>query len=162
MLRLSVLALTLSAFLLGACSQTVSSRGDAATRGSGQFRTTKLPVFPIGSTGTHEFRVSGLQERQFPFKLRFFTTRANGSELILNTPFEDSIIRVEIISDSGTVLHRKTVRPTTWRHTGEGEFDQYFQNRGEPALDYLASYRVRVTVVKPSSREWDKAQLYLR
>lgn len=132
------------------------------TRGSGQLRTTKLPVFPIGTTGTHEFRVSGLEERQYPFKIRFFTTRANGSELILNTPFENSVIRVEIVSDSGTTLAAKTVRPTTWRHTGQGEFEQYFQGRNEPALDFLPRYKVRVTVLKPSSREWDKAQLFLR
>ncbi|MDF1738113.1 MAG: hypothetical protein P1U86_03045 [Verrucomicrobiales bacterium] len=162
MLRVSAFALLFSCLFVSGCSQSISPRGDATTRGSGQLRTTKLPVFPIGSTGTHEFRVSGLEVRQFPFKFRFFTTRANGSELILNTPFEDSVIRVEIVSDSGSILAGKTVRPTTWRHTGQGEFEQYFWGRGEPALDYLACYKVRVTVLKPSSREWDKAQLYLR
>jgi len=123
----------------------------------------RLPEFPLGRTGSHEFLVEGLGSRAFPYKLDIETTRANGSSYHPRTPFESAVLRVEILdANNQRVLDSKTFRPTTWHHTGEGEFEQIFWNQGQPRVAFRSSYRIRVTVLKPSWREWDKASLVLR
>lgn len=152
-----------AAFLLAAvlagCTST-SPRGAAITYGQGKLKTTKLPLFSIGTPGTHEFSVSGLSERAYPFKVRIDTRKAPGDFAAI-APFDSAVLKVDVL-DGSSVLASTTFRLNRWRRTGEGEFDQYFWGKGQPAIGFRESYRVRVTVLKPSVREWDKAQIYLR
>lgn len=162
LMRIGLSAIIAFCVVLSSCTLTPVEQGDAISTGSGGFRSTKLPVFPIGKPGVHEFRVSGLKDRQFPYSMRYFTQRSTGSDWYVATPFEDSVIRVEVLSNSGKVLAKTVVRPKTWRFAREGEFEKIFWSPREPNLDFLSSYRVRVTVLVPSDREWDKARLLLR
>jgi len=147
----------------GCAPVSVESEGDAVKRQYGAgLQTRKLPFFSLGRTGTHTFRVSGLRERSFPYKLFIETTKLQSSDFFSNTPFETAVVRVEILSDSGQVLAGKTFRPNTWRVEGLGEFEQYFWNRREPGLPYMETYTVRVQVIRPSKRAKDRARLILR
>lgn len=153
--------LFLASFLALGCTSS-SPRGEAITYGQGNFKTTKLPFFSIGTPTTQEFTVSGLKERAYPYKVRI-ETRKGPSDYIASTPFETARLKVEILDySSRAVLATKTFRLNTWRRTGEGEFDQYFWAKGQPAIGFRERYRVRVTVVETSIREWDKARFYLR
>jgi len=164
--RLCLVLFALTVVLVAGCVSS-SMRGDALTYGQGQLRTTKLPKFSVGRTGTHVFAVSGLSEAIYPYKVRFFT-RASASAYFYHTPFEDARLRVEVLDDgSGRVLASTTFSGRRWRHEGEAgvgteQFDVHFWGRGQPSLDQRERYRVRVTVLEPSDRRQDVARIFLR
>ncbi len=144
------------------CSQTVSSRGDASTSGSGAFRTTTLPKFSLGLTGTHEWAVTGLDERAFPYKLRIYTSRA-GTTYNLNTTFDDAVVKVELLDESSRkVLRTKTFDLGNWRGAGDAKYDLYFWSSDHFPMATRESYRVRVSVLKPSRRGRDMGRIYMR
>lgn len=150
------------AMVVTSCSQTVSSRGDASTSGSGAFRTTTLPKFSLGRTGTHEWAVTGLKERAFPYKLRIYTSRA-GSTWSLNTTFDDAVVKVDLLDGSSRkVLRTKTFDLGAWRGAGDAKYDLYFWSSDHFPMATRDSYRVRVTVLNPSRRGRDLGQIYMR
>ena len=158
------LALVLAPLLICSCAPTESARrGDATERQYGRaLRSVKLPSFPIGQTGTHSFQVSGLENRAYPYKLEIQTTKIQVVEDIPNTPFEDAVFKIEILA-GGSVAASKTFHARHSREiSGIGRFAVFFWGPNEPRIPFHSSYKVRITVLTPSSREWDTAQIVLR
>lgn len=156
-----LVAISLSSAVVS-CTPTVSSRGDASTSGSGAFQTTKLPRFSLGRTGTHQWAVTGLKDRAFPYKLRIYTSRA-GSPYSSHTTFDDAVVKVELLDHSSRrVLRSKTFDLGSWRGAGDAKYDLYFWSSDNFPMATRDSYRVRVTVLEPSRRGRDMAQVYMR
>ncbi|MDF1656288.1 MAG: hypothetical protein P1U58_01680 [Verrucomicrobiales bacterium] len=143
--------------------QTPAIEGEAVSYGQGSFRSSFLPKFSIGETGTHEFQVSGLQSRSFPHKVRIHSRwGGRGAEYRPNS-FDRARLKVEVLDDSSRrVLASKVFRLNTVRYVNDGAHDQFFWGPKEPKLDFRKSYRVRITVITPSSRRFDEAQIMLR
>lgn len=147
---------------LSAC-QTPVQEGDAVSYGQGDFRSSFLPRFPLGKTGSYVFRVANLQSRSFPARIRIYGRTGAYSYGPRADTFSGARLRVEVLDDSSRrVLAAKTFRLNTARFVKEGEHDQFFWSRSEPNLEYRKNYRVRVTVLTPSDREWDEARVMLR
>ena len=164
MKKRTFLAAALVCALTSVSCQTGPTRmhGDAVLREYGPAASFRLPEFSIGERGRFEFAVSNLEERAFPYKLEIRTTRANAGSWSPPTPFESAEIQIDIVTPTGRIMASQVVRLRTWTATGAGRYEQVFWKPGQPEIGFLADYTVRVTVLSPSRRSWDKASLSLR
>ena len=145
-----LLILPSMALLLLGCKTTPA--GD----GSAQFKTVILPRFPIGHPADYEFTVNHSQP-VFPHWI-YFQTRARTSSYPY-TPFDRSVIRVEMISMEGKVLRSTLVKPRAPRVVDEDEYRVLLW--GRKSAPALAQFKVRIEVLVPSGRRYDKARIYL-
>jgi len=158
------IALLAVALLASGCaSQEVTRLGDAKLSGNinfaGSFR---LPKFSLGKAVSHRFQVRGLKSAAFPYKLRIYTRHWDRSYSGY-TRWRNSLLKVEILAPgTGRRLASTTFHPNRYHNHGSGIYDHVFWSPGQPNLGLVENYDVRVTVLEPSPREWDEAQLLLR
>ncbi|MCB1229583.1 MAG: hypothetical protein KDN19_04925 [Verrucomicrobiae bacterium] len=149
----------------GCASRAPVSHGDATRYGEtgGALTNFFTRRFSIGERGRHEFEITGLTGKAYPSKLHIFTKRSDPSGWRGYEEWEEAVLRVEILDyESRSVLASKTFSPKPHRQLLEGEYEHIFYGRGEPSLGFRERYRIRVTVLKPSPRQWDEARLELR
>jgi|GEM_PF-1864765 len=160
--RLLLLPVLLFSILPGGCRGPVRE-GEALSYGQGSFRSSFLPRFSLGKTGTHEFQVSNLQSRSFPSRLRIYGRGGSYAGHPRLDTFDSARVKVEVLENSSRkVLASKVFRLNTTQYVKNGEHDQWFWFGKEPHLEFKSSYRVRVTVLAPSRREHDEARVMLR
>lgn len=122
------------------------------------------PDFPIGTAGAAVFRVRsprGAGAVRFPHWLEIETRRHQPTSRP-RTPFEDAVIRVRIVDPAdGATIAETTVRPNAPRQFDVGRFETPVWTRRDAPKDLPTEYTLRVDVLHPSRRAWDRARIRL-
>ncbi len=137
-----------------------ASTGAVPVRFAGPQNTYILPRFPLGKAGDRFlFDVHTPGTATYPHWIRFHTRDSKSDRPY--TPFDVSVIRIEVLSSSGAVTHSRTIRPRGVRSIDGDEYEYAAWNRREAGLFRAERYQIRITIDKPSDREYDEAQLIL-
>tara|TARA_R110002096_G_scaffold4493_10_gene20834 strand:+ start:3134 stop:3601 length:468 start_codon:yes stop_codon:yes gene_type:complete len=144
---LMLIAICLS---VGGCKTTPAGDGIA------QFNSVILPHFPIGQPGTFEFKVRHTRP-VYPHWM-YFKTRSSSS-FYPYTPFDEAVFRVEMVGLDGNVLSSRIIRPRAPRIVDEDEYRVVLWNKR--SVSARTEFRVRVEVLRPSKRPYDKARIHL-
>ncbi len=121
--------------------------------------TVYLPRFPIGETGSHTFSVDSPGTPLYPHWLYIKTRDSRTSRPV--TWFEDAVLQFDILAPgTNKVLTSRKLPLRRWRKVDSDELRVLIWDRNSSDA-FGNSYDIRVTVLVPSSRRFDKAQIQL-
>ncbi len=150
-IRLARVLCLVGAAFIASCKTSSSGGG-----GGGNGNALILPHFPIGAPVSVDFPVSNGQPT-YPHWIYFRTREQSGSHPY--TPFDRSEIRVSTIAPNGQKVASTVVRPVFPRIVDDGKYRALIFARN--SVPSLTDYTVRVEVLRPSRRRYDKARIHL-
>ena len=140
--------------------------GDATREGAIGGRLTNFwtEKFSIGTNEVHELEITGLTARAYPAKLRVHTREFDPSGYRGYTRWDRTVLRVELLDfDSRRKIVSKTKKLNRdFREVDDGVYEMPFFRPEELPLRARTEYRIRITVLIPSPREWDEASFLLQ
>ncbi len=132
----------------------------AGTTSASAGTTKYLPKFSIGQPGTFVFEVDTPGEVLYPHWLYIDTRESRSYRPV--TWFENATIKVEILDPkSQKVLKSRFLEMRAWRIVDSDELRVPMWGMRERDSFVSSHYLIRLTVMKPSSRRFDKARVQL-
>jgi len=123
-------------------------------------RTEYLPKFSLGETSQYVFEVNTPGRHMYPHWL-YIDTRDSRSYRPV-TWFESAKVKMEILdANSKQVLRTRFIDMRAWRIVDSDELRVPLWGMKESAAFNNSNYLIRVTVMKPSLRQYDKARVQL-
>ncbi len=122
--------------------------------------TVYLPPFPIGEPGVFSFVVESPSQPLYPHWLYIKTRQSRTCHPVVW--FEDAVLHFDIRDlSSGKFLASRTLPLQRFRTVDGDEYRVLIWGRHQSDLFAWGSYEIRVTVISPSGRRFDKARIQL-